>query len=77
MPSAVMRTGRHERLARRVADALPDPDDWWQEMLELDVELEIPASALKALEPLLPAHDWTYTARRRVAGVGSLGHAAW
>jgi hypothetical protein len=66
--------GRHERLARRVADALPDPDDWWEEVLELEVESDVPAAALEALGPLLPAHDWPYAARRRVAGVDSLGH---
>jgi hypothetical protein len=66
--------GRHERLARRVADALPDADDWWDEVLELKVEDDVPAAALEALEPLLPARGWAYVARRRVAGVGSLGH---
>jgi hypothetical protein len=66
--------GGHERLARLVAGALDDPDDWWQELLEPEVNGGLPAPALKALEPLLPSPDWSYATRPRVAGVGSLGH---
>jgi hypothetical protein len=66
--------GSHERLARLVADALGDPRDWWDKQLALEVDDDVPAGALEALAPLLPAPSWAYIARRRVAGVGSLGH---
>ena len=67
--------GRHERLAGLVAAAVPDSDGWWEEMLGLKrAKEDVPAAALDALEPLLPAQNWQSVARRRVAGVGSLGH---
>lgn len=50
---------RHERLARLVADALHDPDGWWKELLEPEVEDDVPAAALEALEPLLPSQGWS------------------
>jgi len=66
--------GRHERLARLVAGVLPDPDKWWEDVLEPEVVDDVPAKALEALEALLPVRDWPYVARGRDAGVGSLGH---
>jgi hypothetical protein len=39
------------------------------------VRTEIPVSAIDALEHLMPARNLTYRVVRRVAGLGSLGHA--
>jgi hypothetical protein len=66
--------GRHRRLADLVADALPDPGDWWEEMLGLEDADAVPPAALEALEALLPDRGWRYDVHERVAGVGSLGH---
>ena len=66
--------GRRQRLTRLVAAALEHPGDWWKETLEPDITHDVPPAAHEALEPLSPSQDWSYAARPRVAGVGSLGH---
>ena len=41
----------------------------------LPIKEGIPVSAIEALEHLMPGHDISYRVARRVAGMGSLGHA--
>jgi hypothetical protein len=66
--------GKHGALAALVEDALPKPERWWQKRLEDDTPAEpLPAGAIAALAQIAPSGDWHYDARRRVAGVGSLG----
>jgi hypothetical protein len=71
--------GHHDALAQHVDGVLAaGPGRWWR---KLRGDLLEPAAAADrltdaasaALAPVLPASDWTYETRRRVAGVGSLG----
>jgi len=54
---------------------LRDPVHFWQKMESLpQVREEVSASAQDALEHLLPERGLNYRVKRRVAGLGSLGH---
>ena len=65
-------------LLELVTGELRDPVHFWQKMDRLPkVKGEIPASARKALAYLMPERGLTYQIARRVAGLGSLGHARW
>ena len=64
---------------RQIAESeLRDPVHFWAKMDSLPVLREdIPISAVEALEHLMPARDLDYRLARRVAGLGSLGHARY
>jgi hypothetical protein len=62
---------------RQIAESeLRDPVRFWAKMSALPtVKGDIPARAVDALEHLMPAPGIQYRLARRVAGLGSLGHA--
>jgi Uncharacterized protein conserved in bacteria (DUF2252) len=63
---------------RDIAESeLRDPVRFWKKMRSFPSvnAAEVPASAVDALEHLLPHPRPTYRIARRVAGLGSLGHA--
>jgi hypothetical protein len=53
---------------------LRNPERFWNKMDELPSVQDIPKSARRALESLLPERDMEFRVAHRVAGVGSLGH---
>lgn len=56
-------------------NSLNDPVSYWQKMDRLPtIEENIPESARVAIEHVLPVLETGYTLKRRVAGLGSLGH---
>jgi len=64
----------HHRWLRDEANGeLRDPVRFWAKMDTLPIVREIPKSAKKALESLLPDKDLSYKVAHRIAGVGSLG----
>lgn len=65
------------RWLRDIAESeLRDPVRFWTKMDALPtVKDGIPVSAIEALEHLMPSRDLTHRIARRVAGLGSLGHA--
>ena len=69
--------GEHNSWLHQIAQSkLRDPIHFWEKMDALPVvRTEIPVSAIDALEHLMPARNLTYRVVRRVAGLGSLGHA--
>ena len=64
---------------RQIAESdLRDPVRFWAKMDALpSVREPVPASAIDALEHLMPARDLDYRVAHRVAGLGSLGHARY
>ena len=64
---------------RLIAESeLRDPVRFWAKIDALPTEKEsIPASAVEAIEHLLPARDIPYRIAHRIAGLGSLGHARY
>jgi len=64
---------------RQIAESdLRDPVRFWAKMDALpSVREPVPASAVDALEHLMPARDLDYRVAHRVAGLGSLGHARY
>jgi hypothetical protein len=64
---------------RQIAESdLRDPVRFWAKMDALPTVKEpVPASAIDALEHLMPARDLDYRVAHRVAGLGSLGHARY
>jgi uncharacterized protein (DUF2252 family) len=63
-------------LRQAATGVLRDPVHFWQKMDGLPrMTADIPASAREALEHLMPERGLTYRTVRRVAGLGSLGHA--
>jgi hypothetical protein len=64
---------------RQIAEnELRDPVHFWARMDALPtVKGDVPISAIDALEHLMPARDLLYRVARRVAGLGSLGHARY
>ena len=71
--------GEHHEWLRQIAESeLRDPVHFWAKMDALPtVKGEVPVSAIDALEHLMPARDLRYRLARRVAGLGSLGHARY
>ena len=68
----------HEWLREIAESKLRDPVHFWAKMDALPtVKGDIPVSAIDALEHLMPARDLLYRLARRVAGLGSLGHARY
>ena len=65
----------HDWLRDIARNSLSDPVSYWQKMNSLpDVKGDISESALVALEHGLPVAELGYQVKRRVAGLGSLGH---
>jgi hypothetical protein len=71
--------GEHHEWLRQIAESkLRDPVHFWAKMDALpSVKGVVPVSAIDALEHLMPARDLLYRVARRVAGLGSLGHARY
>jgi hypothetical protein len=71
--------GEKNEWLRQIAESeLRDPIHFWAKMDALPtVKEEVPISAIDAIEHLLPARDLEYRLARRVAGLGSLGHARY
>lgn len=69
--------GENHQWLRDIAESeLRDPVHFWGKMDALPtVKEQIPVSAVDAIEHLMPARDLSYRLARRVAGLGSLGHA--
>lgn len=64
----------HGWLREAATSSLRDPVQFWGKMdALLPVRGQVPASARKALESLLPERGLSYRLARRVAGLGSLG----
>jgi hypothetical protein len=69
---------KHEWLRKIAENELRDPVHFWAKMDALPTVKEpIPVSAIDAVEHLMPARDLPYRLVRRVAGLGSLGHARY
>ncbi len=67
---------QHKWLRDIAESELRDPFRFWSKMDALPtIKDGIPISAIDALEHLMPGHDISYRVARRVAGLGSLGHA--
>lgn len=71
--------GEKNEWLRLIAESeLRDPVHFWARMDALPtVRGDVPVSAVDAIEHLMPAHDIPYRLARRVAGLGSLGHARY
>src|ERR1700691_2171167 len=69
---------RHQWLRFIAEGELRDPVRFWQKMDALrTLKTEPPVSAVDAIEHLMPAPGIRYRLARRVAGLGSLGHARY
>ena len=64
----------HHWLREAATGELRDPVRFWAKMDTLSSVRDIPKSAKKALEGLLPVKGLNYKVVHRIAGVGSLGH---
>jgi hypothetical protein len=71
--------GENNDWLRQIAESeLRDPVHFWAKMDALPTAKgEVPISAIDALEHLMPARELAYRLARRVAGLGSLGHARY
>jgi hypothetical protein len=71
--------GEDHNWLREVAESeLRDPVHFWAKMDTFGkVKGSVPASAVDAIEHLMPAPNLKYTLLHRVAGLGSLGHARY
>jgi hypothetical protein len=71
--------GEQNEWLREIAESkLRDPVHFWAKMDALPTLKEtLPISAIDAIEHLLPSRDLPYRLARRVAGLGSLGHARY
>jgi len=56
---------------------LRDPVRFWEKMEALPTARDVPVSAIEAMVHLFPARNLEYRVARRVAGLGSLGHARY
>jgi uncharacterized protein (DUF2252 family) len=69
---------KHKWLRKIALDCLDLPADFWKKMNALPAaRANVPADARKAIASLLPAPQLPYRMVRRIAGVGSLGHARY
>ncbi len=68
--------GEHHVWLRKLAlNELRDPVHFWDTIERLpDAKGKIPAEARRAIESALPERSLKYRLKRRVAGLGSLGH---
>ena len=71
--------GEQNEWLRQIAESkLRDPVLFWAKMDALPTVKETPPiSAIDAIEHLLPSRELSYRLARRVAGLGSLGHARY
>ncbi len=71
--------GEDHTWLRQIAESeLRDPVHFWAKMDALiTVKDPVPVSAIDAIEHAMPAPDLRYRLTRRVAGLGSLGHARY
>lgn len=71
--------GENHIWLRNMAEGeLRDPVVFWKKMDALPTLREqAPASAIEAIEHLMPAGDLHYRVAHRIAGLGSLGHARY
>ena len=71
--------GERNEWLRRIAESeLRDPVHFWAKMDALPTaQGDVPLTAIDAIEHLMPARDLPYRLARRVAGLGSLGHARY
>jgi Uncharacterized protein conserved in bacteria (DUF2252) len=71
--------GENHVWLRNIAEGeLRDPVVFWRKMDALPtLKEEAPASAIEAIEHLMPVTDLHYRLAHRVAGLGSLGHARY
>ena len=65
---------QHNWLRAIATGELRNPEHFWNKMDEMPTVDDVPKSARKALQSLLPEKDLDYRVAHRVAGVGSLGH---
>jgi len=66
---------RHVKLRAMAQSDLRAPGPFWEKLHGLPtLKKGIPASAIEALEPMLPEVGLRYRVAHRVAGLGSLGH---
>jgi hypothetical protein len=63
----------HPWLRAMVSGVLRDPQRFWAKMDALPTYSNLPATARKAIEKMLPASGLRYRTAHRVAGLGSLG----
>jgi hypothetical protein len=69
---------KHQWLRLIAEGELRDPIHFWAKMDALPtLKTEAPMSAIDALQHLMPAHEIPFRLARRVAGLGSLGHARY
>jgi hypothetical protein len=69
---------KHKWLRNVALDCLDIPADFWKKMDALPAaRTNVPEDARRAISRLLPAPKLPYRVVRRVAGVGSLGHARY
>lgn len=65
----------HRWLRKIALNDLRDPVLFWAKMSKLPkINAQIPADARKLIEETLPRKGMGYSLRRRIAGLGSLGH---
>ena len=71
--------GENNEWLRQIAESeLRDPVHFWAKIDALPAVKEgVPVTAIDAIEHLMPARDLPYRMARRVAGLGSLGHARY
>jgi len=65
---------RHPWLRAIANSELRNPERFWNKMDELPTLQNVPKSARKALDSLLPERNMECRMAHRVAGIGSLGH---
>jgi len=63
----------HSWLRFLTSGVLREPRRFWAKLEALPTEAQVPESARKAIEKLLPARGLTYRIVHRIAGLGSLG----
>ncbi len=69
---------RHPKLRAMAQSDLRAPGPFWEKLHGLPtLKKGIPASAIEALEPMLPEVGLRYRVAHRVAGLGSLGHGRY
>jgi hypothetical protein len=69
---------KHKWLREIALNCLDIPADFWKKMDALPAaRANVPADARKAIAQLLPVPQLPYRVVRRIAGVGSLGHARY
>jgi len=64
----------HSWLKAIASSELRNPEHFWHKMDELPAVEDVPKSARRALQTLLPERKLDYRVGHRVAGTGSLGH---